>query len=59
MKKSTTLRLLGVAVILVGLWAIGHYNVNSQLGFLLIFGFAGVYEWLVVRPAIKNESEPT
>ena len=55
MNKSTKLRLFGGAVILFNLWLIGQYNLKGIPVFLLTFGFAGGYEYLVVRPLSKNE----
>jgi hypothetical protein len=55
MKKSTKLRLFGGAVILFNLWLIGRYNLGGIPVLLLTFGFAGGFEYLVVRPVSKTE----
>lgn len=54
MKKTTKLRLIGGIVLLFNLWLIGHYNLEGIPVLLLTFGFAGGYEYLVVRPATKT-----
>ncbi|WP_312170935.1 hypothetical protein [Stutzerimonas kunmingensis] len=54
MKKTTKLRLIGGGVLLFNLWLIGHYNLEGIPVLLLTFGFAGGYEYLVVRPASKT-----
>jgi hypothetical protein len=53
MKKTTKLRLMGGGVLLFNLWLIGHYNLDGIPVLLLTIGFAGGYEYLVVRPASK------
>lgn len=55
MKKATKLRLFGGAIVLFNLWLIGHYNLGGIPVFLLTFGFAGGYEYLVVHPVSKTE----
>ena len=54
MKKSTKLRLFGALVILVNLIIIGSYNITGLPVILMTFGFAVVYELLVVRPTIEK-----
>ncbi len=54
MKKATKLRLAGGLVLLFNLWLIGRYNLEGIPVLLLTFGFAAVYEYLVVRPASKS-----
>lgn len=55
MKKSTKLRLVGGAILLFNLWLVGRYNIEGPMILVLTFGFAIVYELLVVRPAIKDD----
>lgn len=50
MKQTTKLRLLGGAILFVNLWLIGQYNISGIPVLLMTVGFAGAYEWLVVRP---------
>jgi len=57
MKKTTKLRLVGGVVLLFNLWLIGQYNLNGIPVLLLTLGFAVGYEFLVVRPASKDEQE--
>lgn len=54
MKKSTKLRLFGALVILVNLIIIGSYNITGLPVILMTFGFAVVYELLIVRPTIEK-----
>ena len=58
MKKATKLRLIGGGVLLFNLWLIGNYNLEGIPVLLLTFGFAGGYEYLVVRPAAKAAQRP-
>ena len=58
MKKTTKLRLIGGGVLLFNFWLIGHYNLASIPTLLLTFGFAGGYEYLVIRPASKAAKKP-
>ena len=58
MKKATKLRLIGGVVLLFNLWLIGNYNLGGIAVLLLTFGFAGGYEYLVVRPASKAADRP-
>lgn len=53
MKKTTKLHLIGGCVLLFNLWLVGNYNLGGIPAFLLTFGFAAGYEYLVVRPASK------
>jgi hypothetical protein len=55
MKKSTRMRLFGVAVVLFNLWLIGRYNLEGIAVLLLTLGFAIGYELVVVRPAVRAE----
>lgn len=55
MKKATKLRLFGGAVLLFNLWLIGHYNLKGLVVLVLTFGFAVAFEFLVVRPAKREE----
>ena len=55
MKKSTKLRLIGGVILMFNLWTIGHYKIDGVALFLLTFGFAIGYEFLVVRPASNSE----
>ncbi|HQS32937.1 MAG: hypothetical protein B7X59_01555 [Polaromonas sp. 39-63-203] len=57
MKKSTKLRLFGGTVLLFNLWLIGQYNLSGIPVLLLTVCFAVGYEFLVVRPASKDEKE--
>jgi hypothetical protein len=57
MKKTTKLRLVGGVVLLFNLWLIGQYNLSGIPVLLLTLGFAVGYEFLVVRPASKDEQE--
>ncbi len=57
MKKTTKLRLVGSVVLLFNLWLIGQYNLSGIPVLLLTLGFAVGYEFLVVRPATKDEQE--
>lgn len=57
MKTSTSLRLVGGAVLLFNLWAIGNYNISGFPVLLMTFGFAIVYELVVVRLASKNSDD--
>lgn len=54
MKKTTKLRFIGGGILLFNLWLIGAYNLEGIPVLFLTFGFAGGYEYLVVRPALKN-----
>lgn len=58
MKKSTKLRFFGGAVLLFNLWLIGHYGLEGIPVLLLTVGFAVGYEFLVVRPIAKTDSNP-
>ncbi len=58
MKKATKLRLIGGGVLLFNLWLIGNYNLEGIPVLLLTLGFAGGYEYLVVRPASKAADKP-
>ncbi|MFA6545533.1 MAG: hypothetical protein WCS99_14035 [Limisphaerales bacterium] len=58
MKKATKLRLIGGAVLLFNIWLIGQYNIHGISVLLLTFGFAGVYEYVVVRPVAKDAKKP-
>jgi hypothetical protein len=53
-KKSTKLRLVGVAVLLFDFWLIGRYRLEGYSALLLTFGFVICYEKFVVRPAEKD-----
>lgn len=55
MTKATKLRLLGGAILLIMLWAIGRFDIQGPGVFIAIFGFAAAFEFLVVRPLIKDE----
>lgn len=57
MKLKTKLRAFGAAVLVLNLWLIGYYNVTGLPVLLLTFGFAAVYEWLVVRRAASGGKE--
>jgi hypothetical protein len=57
MKKTTKLRLVGGVILLFNLWLIGQYNLSGIPVLLLTLGFAVGYEFLVVRPASKDEQE--
>lgn len=54
MKKSTKLRLFGVLVLLINLVIIGSYNITGLPVLLMTFGFAIVYELLIVKPTIEK-----
>jgi len=54
MKKKTKLRLLGGVILFFNLWLIGNYNLQGVPVLLLTFGFAIIYEYLIVRPLTKN-----
>jgi len=54
MKKRTKLRLLGGVILFFNLWLIGNYNLQGVPVLLLTFGFAIIYEYLIVRPLTKN-----
>ena len=56
MKKGTKLRLLGGVILFFNLWLIGNYNLQGISVLLLTFGFAIVYEYLIVRPLSKTKS---
>jgi hypothetical protein len=56
MKRSTTLRLTGGAIVLVNLWAVGHYAISGLPVLLMTVGVAVAFELLLVRPAIKDEA---
>ena len=56
MKKTTKLRLIGAAILLFNLIAIGFYNLEGVPVLLLTFGFAGAYEYFVVR-SVKLKSD--
>lgn len=47
--------MIGGGVLLFNLWLIGSYNLVGIPALLLTFGFAGGFEYLVVRPASKAE----
>lgn len=51
MKTRAKLRLLGGAILLFNLWLIGHYSIEGLPVLLMTFGFAAVYEYVVVRRA--------
>jgi hypothetical protein len=55
MKATTKLRLVGGAILLFNLWVIGAYNIQGVPVLLLTFGFAIIFEWLVVRPAAGHK----
>lgn len=57
MKTSTLLRIVGGVVLLFNLWVIGNYNISGFPVLLMTFGFAIVYELVVVRLASKNSDE--
>lgn len=59
MKTATKLRLFGGVILLLNLWLIGNYNLQGLPVFLLTFGFAIGYEYLVVRPASKADKAST
>jgi hypothetical protein len=59
MKTSTKLRLFGGVVLVFNLWLIGAYALQGIPVLLLTFGFAIGYEFLVVRPLSKKESQPS
>lgn len=59
MKTSTKLRLFGGVVLVFNLWLIGAYGLQGIPVLLLTFGFAIGYEFLVVRPMSKKESQPS
>jgi hypothetical protein len=54
MKRATKLRLIGAVIVLFNLWVIGHYDIKGIPVLLMTLGFAGGYEYLVVRPAGKG-----
>lgn len=58
MKKTTMLRLVGGAVILVILALAGRYNITGIPLLLATFGFAFGFEFLVIKP-ISQQQERT
>ena len=54
MRTPTKLRLIGAVILLFNLWLIGEYRLSAVPTLLLTFGFAVLYEWLVVRPSIRS-----
>ena len=56
MKTSTKLRILGGVIILFNLTFAGYYTIEGIPLLMMSFGFAIGYEYLIVRPLIKNES---
>lgn len=56
MKRSKLLRLIGGSIILVNLWTAGHYNISGIPLLLMTVGVAVAFEFLLVRPAIKDEA---
>lgn len=56
MKKSKTLRLIGGVILMFNLWLIGNYNIQGIPVLFLTFGFAAGYEYLVVRPLLKQKA---
>ncbi len=50
-KARTKLRLLGGAILLFNIWAIGTYSIEGITALLMTFGFAIAYEYLLVRRA--------
>jgi hypothetical protein len=60
MKRSTKLRLIGVAVILLDLYLMGLFNVAGNANIIntvLLFSFAYFYEKKIVKPAIEIEKK--
>lgn len=55
MQKKLWLRSIGAVVLLFNLWLIGHYDLRGAPVFVLTFGFAIAFEFLVVRPIAKDE----
>jgi hypothetical protein len=55
MKNSSYLRIIGAIILLAILTLCGAYEVNGPALLLLTFGFAALYEFSLVRPAIKRE----
>ena len=58
MRTPTKLRLFGAAVVLFNLWLVGEYRLSAVPTLLLTFGFAALYEWLVVRPSVVSSKTP-
>lgn len=56
-KLKTKLRFIGATILFFNLWLIGEYNLKGIPVFLLTFGFAAGYEYLVVRPASRQTVE--
>ena len=60
MKRSTKLRLIGVAVIVLDLYLMGLFNVAGNANIIntvLLFTFAYFYEKKIVKPAIEIEKK--
>ena len=56
MKKPTLLRIIGGAIFFFNIWLIGRYNIEGIPVLFLTIGFVVFYEYLVVRPIIKDTS---
>jgi hypothetical protein len=56
MKRSTQLRWVGAIILLAILSLAGAYNITGAPLLLMTFGFAVLYEFALVRPAIKREN---
>ena len=60
MKRSTKLRLIGAAVIVLDLYLMGLFNVAGNANIIntvLLFTFAYFYEKKIVKPAIEIEKK--
>jgi hypothetical protein len=60
MKRSTKLRLIGVAVIVLDLYLMGLFNVAGNANIIntvLLFTFAYFYERKIVKPATEIEKK--
>lgn len=55
MKMTTKLRLVGVVILVFNCWLIGAYSIAGAPVLLMTFGFAIVFEYLVVKPLAKTK----
>ncbi len=57
MKKSTKLRLVGGLILIFNFWLIGAYSISGLPVLLMTFGFAIVFEYMVVKPLSKSKAD--
>jgi hypothetical protein len=60
MKRSTKLRLIGGALIILDLYIVGLFNIDGNAGIIntvVLFAFAYFYEKRIVNPAIELQKK--